>query len=54
MIRKTHCEGGSEGGREGGRRRDGGRERGVLQKSLEHSKLLHEFVRALINHATTQ
>jgi hypothetical protein len=24
-----------------------------VQKSLEHSKLLHEFVRALINHATT-
>ncbi len=35
-------------------KREGEREaeRGV-QKSLEHSKLLHEFVRALINHATT-
>ncbi len=25
----------------------------MVQKSLEHSKLLNEFVRALINHATT-
>jgi hypothetical protein len=46
MIRKNTLGGrDEEGGREGGRE--------GVQKSLEHSKLLHEFVRALINHATT-